>query len=120
MNNLESIKTIEDLLQFVRFKSHPVLINICPACQPRNFLMEEVLTRIVSENKTQIDYLKIDHNEAKTIMEGLKLTKTPIFLVTVKGEIMEVLSGTIGYQQLNRAISKVIHNENQCNNSIAI
>lgn len=120
MSNLENTKSIEELLQVVRFKSHPVLINICPACKPRNFLMEEIVKRIMSEHQTHIEYIKIDHPDSIQIKEDLKLTKSPIFLVIVNGEIIEVLSGTIGYKQLNRAIANVVNNNNLSNNSIVI
>jgi len=104
MKNVQDINSIDELLNSMKAKQHPVLVNICPKCENDNFLMDEIVKRIISKSETYIEYLKFDYVAAIKIKEDLKLTKNPVFLLIIEGKIKDVFSGTIGYQRMNHGI----------------
>jgi len=108
MVKTKNIKTLAGLLKGLKNESSLVLANLCPNCEGENFVLEEVIKKMQANCVAIFRYIKLTHPASQMIKDELMVVKSPVLLIIQSGSIKGIYTGTIGYNQLCKALNESV------------
>ena len=106
MNNSNSISKLKELLAELENVNNPSLIRLSNR-DGHHYLIDKIVSNVIDKNETKLNYIKIEMERSKAIMEELQIINNPVLLLVNNGDILEAFSGMIGQHQLDSAIQNL-------------
>ncbi len=107
MKNIKNINNLLELLEQVKNFTKPLWIGLSCREGSSNYFMDQIVTKVQSEEGEEITYQKLDCLTSQMLKEELMITDNPVLLLINKGEIKAIFSGMVGRFQLEDALKNL-------------
>lgn len=115
MKDIKNSISLDELLDALRDEEHPLFINLCTRCGQEHHLMDEVVGKVRAAYGAPLGFEKLPQAISANIKTALKLTKNPVLLLILRGEIKAIFAGMVPQYKLEAALQNLEQHPNREN-----